>query len=251
MPTQETFKKLKKRRLMMQKRAAYGEVKLDSKSRAITPEILNDYANIFGCKPPKDPISLAASLAREQRYFENNLSAAETERFSNQTVVGIGQETRGRDKGCYPLVLNFLKKLSDGVLGLGFPGGRVRLGETPTVRLLKEYPEESGLIPEILNPDQTVAEHKVGESGHEFLAYEVRVIGGKPKPAFTKGEQIVTVVFVDEQTLEKVCRIDGGIRVKGFGVVGVLRSHREVFLEYLRKKQKKTMPNIVEEVANV
>ena len=152
------------------------------------------------------------------------------------------------------MVLNLLKTLHDGVPGLGFPGGRVRLGETPAARLTKEFQEESGLIPEILNPDQPpIAKHLVGEEGHEFFAHEVRIARGKAKPAFTKGEQIVAVVFVDEETLAKICRFDGRIMVKGFGPVGVLRSHRLVFLEYLRKRaraEEKTTA-VVGEVASV
>lgn len=247
MPTQETFNKLRKKRFARRK-AAFRETLLDAKSDAITPDlfVLWDGLEIKGLR------TLAETLANEHRYFENDLTAAETERFSHQTAVGIGRETRGRNKDCYPLVLNLLKTLQDRVPGLGFPGGRVRLGETPTARILKEYSEETGLVPEIINPDEPVASHKVGEEGHDFLAYEVRIVGGRAKPAFSKGEQIVAVVFVDEETLARVCRIDGRIVVKGFGPVGVLRSHRLVFLEYLRKKElKKTAQGVVEEEAHV
>lgn len=257
MPTMKSFQKLRKKRFA-QRKTADREARLDSKSEAITPEMLRiSFPGKFKCELPKDPTSLAETLAREQRYFENPLTSAELERFSHQTVVGIGPETRGRNGGCYPLVLNLLKTLHDGVPGLGFPGGRVRLGETPTARLLKEYLEESGLVSEVVNPDQPpVAKHLVGEEGHEFLAYEVRVVSGKPKPAFTKGEQIVAVVFVDETLLAKVCRTDGRMTVKGFGLVGVLRSHRLVFLEYLRKKEARKRAETpqttsVEEAANV
>lgn len=247
MPTQEALNKLRKRRLA-QRKAVYREALQDAKSQAITPDLFLLWRGV----DRESPRSLAETLAEEHRYFENDLTAAETERFSKRTAVGIGQETRGRNKGCYPLVLNLLKTLSDGVPGLGFPGGRVRLGETPAARVQKEYLEESGLIPEIINPDQPVAKHKVGEEEHEFLAYEVKIIGGKAKPAFSKGEQIVSIVFIEEETLTRVCRTDGRIMVKGFGPVGVLRSHRLAFLEYLRKKEKeKTAQGVVEEEAHV
>jgi len=251
MPTQESFNKLRKKRLAVRSRLN-REALLYVKSEAITPDLVAQCFLDFAEETPADPVSLANGLAREHRYFENPLTSAELERFSHQTVVGIGQETRGRNKGCFPLVLNLLKTLRDEVPGLGFPGGRVRLGETPTARLHKEFLEESGLIPEIVNPDEPMAKHKIGEEEHEFLAYEVKIVGGKTKPAFSKGEQIVAIVFVDGKTLTEVCRKDGRINVKGFGVVGVLRSHRLVFLEYLRKKElEKMAPSAVEEVAYV
>jgi ADP-ribose pyrophosphatase YjhB (NUDIX family) len=253
MPTQKSFQNLRKKWLAQRGATSYREAIQDSKSKAITPEMFDDYAKVFGCKSPSDPASLANILANEHRCFENSLTAAETERLSKQTVVGIGVEIRGRNKGCYPLVLNLFKTLTDRAPGLGFPGGRVHLGETPSVSLSREYREETNLIVEIVNPDQLpVARHLVGEEEHEFLAYEVRIIGGKAKPAFTKSEQIISVVFVDEKLLAKVCFTDGRITVKGFGPVGVLRSHRLAFLEYLRKKElEKTAPSVVEEVANV
>lgn len=219
-----------------------------SKHHSITPELVSEFVQLWGSGEATNPGELAATLAGEHRVFANAMTPAELEQFSHQTVVGIGEYYhRSKNKG-FVLVLNELKKLSDGALGLGFPGGRVRLGESPDARLEKEYLEESGLVCEVVNPDQPpVAEHKVGEEEHRISAYEIRITGGKPQPNPTKDEPIIAVVFVDKQTLKLACQNNGRIAVK-IGrrklVVGVLRSHRILFLEYLRGKE-------VEEVANV
>ncbi len=248
MPTLESIEKLRKKRFIKRK-AAEKEARILGKSEAITPELVAEMAERFNrALSPDRAVTVAEVLATEHRYFENSMSPAELEQFSHQTVVGIGEYYyRGKNRG-YVLVLNKLKTLGSGVPGLGFPGGRVRLGESPNVRLMKEFLEESGLNCEVVNPDQSpVAEHNVGEEEHRFSAYKVKITGGKPQPNPTKDEPITAIIFIDEQTLKLACRDDGRIKVK-IGkrelVVGILRSHRLVFLEYLRKKE-------AEEAANV
>ena len=240
MPTHESIERLRRRRLR-ERKVTDRVAKLDGKSRAITPDLFGDLAKEAGWDLAAESLTVSAEdLATEHQHFENAMTLAELEIFSDKTAVIIAQETRGRNKGCYPMVLNQLKMLHDGAFGLGFPGGRVRLGETPVARILKECPEETGLTCKVFNPDQPpVSEHLVGEDdhGHGFLAYAGLIVGGKPRPLQTKGEPILAIVFIDEETLERVCRLDGRITVKGFrDPVGVLRSHRMVFLEYLRKK---------------
>lgn len=230
-----------------------------SKHHSITPELVSEFVQLWGSgEALTNPEEFAAALTGEHRVFANIMTPAELEQFSHQTVVGIGEYYhRSKNKG-FVLVLNELKKLSDGALGLGFPGGRVRLGESPDARLGKEYLEESGLVCEVVNPDQPpVAEHKVGEEEHRISAYEIRITGGKPQPNPTKDEPIIAVVFVDKQTLKLACQNDGRIAVK-IGrrklVVGVLRSHRILFLEYLRGKEAQREAEVIgmmEEVANV
>lgn len=242
MPSVETFNKLKKRRLM-QRKVADREARILGKSGAITPDLMAETAKMFGVTI--NP-GIAGILATEHAYFENAMTATELEQFSNQTVVGIGEY---KNKG-FVLVLNELKTLGDGVFGLGFPGGRVRLGESPDARLKKEYLEETGLVCEVLNPGQKpVAGHRVGEEeDHLFSAYEIIITGGKPQVHPTKDEPIIAIVYIDRETLFNLCsQKDNRIKIrvgrKEF-VAGVLRSHRVVFLEYLRKQKQTEVANV-------
>jgi hypothetical protein len=234
----------------MRIRAAEKEARALGKSEAITPALVAETAAMFGLGHSFDSeaTQLAETLSSEHKYFENAMTPTELERFSSQTVVGIGEYfSRGKSKG-YILVLNELKTLGGGVPGLGFPGGRVRLGESSDARLQKEVLEETGLTCEVLNPDKPpVAEHKVGEEEHKFSAYEIEITGGKPRPSPTRDEPITAIIFIDEPTLKSACQVDGRIAVK-IGkretIIGILRNHRIVFLEYLRKKEAKEAANV-------
>jgi ADP-ribose pyrophosphatase YjhB (NUDIX family) len=249
MPTLETSDKLKKKRLL-QKQAAEREARILGKSKAITPSLMAEMAQLFDSSlTPNESEELAEILATEHQCFENAKSPSELEEFSHQTVVGIGQHK----KRGYILVLNELKVLGDGVPGLGFPGGRVRLGETPINRLKKEFLEETGLCCEVLPNQLPVAEHKVGEEEHKFSAYKINITSGKPQASPTKDEPISAIIFLDEETLKAACKNDGCIRVKvgkQERIVGVLRNHRLAFMEYLRKRDA-AKPVALKEVAGV
>ncbi|MBI2062689.1 MAG: NUDIX domain-containing protein [Candidatus Yanofskybacteria bacterium] len=243
MPTQESLQRSRKKGFLL-RRAAEKEARLDGKSGAINKELILSTAQDFNCSlKPESASDMAKVLKLEQEYFENAMTSAELECFSRQTVVGIGQYfSRGKRKG-YVLVLNEFKRMfpDNEEFGLGFPGGRVRIGESPHARLQKESPEETGLICEVLNSDRPpVAEHKVGEEEHLFSAYEVKYVGGRPRPAPTKDEPITAIVFVDEETLQNVCKTNGRLRIKIEKkelIVGILPNHRRVFLKYLHMKE--------------
>jgi ADP-ribose pyrophosphatase YjhB (NUDIX family) len=202
----------------------------ESKHCAITPEVVGEFARMWGNgNLAVDLTELAAELAAEHKIFANAKSAAELENNAPQTVVGIGEYKRGRQRG-FVLVYNEAKR------GLGFPGGRVRFGQSPEARLIQEMAEETNLVCEVISPP--VSEHPVGEEEHRFTAFEVRFIGGRPMARPTKDEPITAVVFIDGGILLDICRTGGLIKVKGLPEpVGILASHRRVFLEFASKRK--------------
>ncbi len=238
MPTSDSLERLRRRRIKS-RQASFKEAQALAKSAAITPALMAQMFKEFGCELPANIKALASELASDQRIFENGLTAAELERYSNQTAVLIGEFFRkGKNRG-FPLVLNEAKTLGDESFGLGFPGGRVRRGESPAARLTKESFEETGLKAEVLDVSP-VAEHPVGEEEHLFSAYRGRFIGGKPCAKPTVDEPITAIIFLDGETLFRTCQIDGRINVKigrEIKKAGILRSHRLVFMEYWRKQK--------------
>ncbi|MEK7151241.1 MAG: hypothetical protein AAB784_00805 [Patescibacteria group bacterium] len=184
-----------------------------------------------------DPAGVLERLAREEMFFANARTPKELEDFAPETVVGIGQYKYGRSVG-YVLVYNEEKK------GLGFPGGRVRLGQSPEARLIIEVDEETALRCIVLGTP--VSQLKLGEDEHVFLAYAVEYTGGIPQARPTKEEPIVAIIFVDEATLLKACQTDSLIEVGDIGALPVLRSHRRVFLDYITVRDGSN-----KEVANV
>jgi ADP-ribose pyrophosphatase YjhB (NUDIX family) len=199
---------------------------MENKGTAITPELMAEMARKFG----EDPVSASAKadkLATEHALFANTRTLGQLEEHSMQTVVGIGYYKKGRTAG-FIIVSNANKS------GHGFPGGRVTPGESPEVTLMREVEEETGLKCKVT---KLIIKFFVGDEGHEFLVYEIMFTGGRIRiPAFNKEEPIDGVIAIGQELLEKACRENGLIQVKGLATKGILPSHRRGFLTYLLAK---------------
>lgn len=221
-----TREEKRRARLLKRRKQRDRDAWRDSKHHSITPEIIGEFARLWGVDEAIDPEKIAAALAREHGIFANARTAAELEDNAPQTVVGIG---RYKKRG-YVLVYNEAKH------GLGFPGGRVRYGQSPEARLVLETAEEANLVCKVTSPP--VSEHFVGEEEHLFTAFEVEYTGGRPIARPTEDEPITAIVFVDEKTLLNACRTSALLAVKGLSEpVGILASHRKVFLEHASKRR--------------
>jgi ADP-ribose pyrophosphatase YjhB (NUDIX family) len=199
---------------------------VEDKGASITSDVMVEMAEIFGTDPVTAS-AVAEQLAMEHSYFANTNTLSQLENHSMQTVVGIGYYRKGRTEG-YIIVSNADKS------GHGFPGGRTRLGESPEVALQREIPEETGLNCAVGN---LIDEFIVGDEGHKFSIYEIVFTGGKIRvPVFNKEEPIDGVIAVAQDLLEKACRENGLIQVKGLATKGILPSHRRGFLTYLLTK---------------
>jgi len=214
---------LRKQRRLLENQ---GEM-IENKGNAINFGVMSELANMWldDPMPVDETIRITADLKEEHALFANTKNPRELEEFSRQTVVGIGLYKKGRKQG-YILVDNEAKS------GLGFPGGRVRIGESTEPRLVKEFLEETGLHA-VVASDSPVAEFKVGEEEHIFSAFEIQIAGGKPQVIYRKDEPIVGILLIDEVTLEALCKT-GGVLPSG---KGILPNHRKAFLQFLRRKR--------------
>ena len=199
---------------------------VEDKGASITSELMAEMALAFG-EDPDTASAVAGKLAMEHSYFANTNTLSQLENHSMQTVVGIGYHKKGRTEG-YIIVSNTNKS------GHGFPGGRTRLGESPEAALQREIPEETGLECTVGN---LIDEFIVGDEGHKFSIYEIAFTGGRIRvPEFNKEEPIDGVIAVEPLLLERACRENGLIQVKGLPNKGILPSHRRGFLTYLLTK---------------
>lgn len=210
------------------------------KSHSIRVESFDEFAQLWLNEVERQELlaragELATISIEEHAVFANTYSAAELESSARVTVVGIGPYA---DLG---LMMVYNRKKN----GLGFPGGRVRHGQTDTVRLVMEIDQETGMKAEVLS-DKQISSFLVGEEEHEFRVYEVKYTGGTPMARPTKEEPITVVAFVPEEVLKAACLTGGRIQVQGLKQpVAVLRSHRKGFLDYLNRRQQAQEVTIV------
>ncbi len=228
------------KRRFIAKRQENLEAWLQSKHHAIDKSMLEGFAMMWGVK--LDGIDITTNrLAKEHEIFANKKSPEELEEYSSQTVVGVGYyKDEDTGVGGYPLVFNTIKR------GLGFPGGRVRIGQSPLARLFIEIEEETGLISCPLS-DVPFSDFFVTEDeDHSMSAYPVEFTGGQPMARPTEEEPIEEIVFVRHDILLRACQRDERINTLRHGAQGILSNHRKVFLDFVRSQQK-----VVQEVVNV
>ncbi|HEY4510276.1 MAG TPA: NUDIX domain-containing protein [Candidatus Paceibacterota bacterium] len=188
-------------------------------------------AKVFGCSVSKEEAERQAyEMYTEHFIFSQGGSLEELEEFATETVVGIGLLKINR-------VIGYVMVENEKRTGYGFPGGTVRPGEKPPRSLQREIREETSLEGIVLDPDNPVSSHEVGENGYMFTAYAVS-FGGEPQvPKYSKEEPIINIHIIKEDVLRKLC-ISGKALKLADGQIGkgILLSHRKVFLEYMRIK---------------
>jgi 8-oxo-dGTP diphosphatase len=109
----------------------------------------------------------------------------------NVVTANKGKKTKPRKGHWIPVVAGFLRK--DGKILVGqrpennslagqweFPGGKIEIGETPEVALVRELNEELGIEAEV-GDLKLACSHSFGEVGILILFFEILYWKGEPR----------------------------------------------------------------------